>query len=182
MASFEDMNDDAKLALARFAHTLIHRNPDIAREARKLAKKANPELRFPELETEERVNTELAARDKKIAELEAKQMEAAATQRREQKRAACIARGLDPDKVEALIIERSKQDRLIDFETAMELMEAQSQLAAASPANDQTPRRGAQPELMQDKDLWNDPSGAAMKRTHAAIDELNAFKARQRRA
>lgn len=181
MASFEEMSEEAKLALGRFAHTLIHRNPEVAREARKLAKKANPELRFPEIETEERVNEQLAARDKKIEELEARQMQEEADRRREQKRAACVARGLDPDKVEALMIERGKQNRVIDYETAMEFLEMQGQLAAASPASDPMRPGNRVKSLMEDKDLWTDPSGTAAKRTHEAIDELNAMRARQSR-
>ena len=184
MAGFEELPDEQKLNLARFAHTLIHRNPDIAREARKLAKKANPDLRFPEIEAEERVNEQLKSRDKQIEEMQQQLMTQDVERRREAQRQSCRDKGLDPDEVEELIVERGKLGRTIQYEDAMELLKLQKQIAAASgPGGDGArPNRSITPDIMNDKDLWQNPEKTANERTIAAIDELNAMRSKRARA
>lgn len=174
MASLEDLNDDQKAALMRAGYQLLH-NPDVSKDAKRLLKKANPKLVFPELDAEDRINAELKTRDEKIAELEKAQLERDMQARIEEKRRMCRERGLDPADVEALIVERGKAGRMIDWESAAELMELQKQSAPATPAGDTSP---ATP-MMSEKDLWNDPAKWAREQSRAAIDEINRNKRRR---
>ena len=177
MASFEELTDEQRANLARVGYKLFH-NPEVSKEAKRLLMKANPAVRFPEIEAETQVQEALKSRDDKIAELEAKQLEAEAFRRLEEKRASARDRGLDPTEVEALIVERGKAGRLIDWESAMELLELQKQTAPASPSGDDFKAGNEMPgikEMLQS----SDPAKIARQIAHQTIDEL---RGRRRRA
>lgn len=172
MPSFEELTDEQRLQLARAGYRLFH-NPDVSQDAKRLLMKANPQVRFPDIEQEER-----KSRDEKIAELEHKQLEGEMNRRLEEKRAVARDRGLDPSEVEALVIERGKQGRVIDWESAMELLEYQKQTAAATPAGDDWKPGNRMPgikEMLQS----SDPAKIAREIAHQTIDEL---RGRRRRA
>lgn len=172
MPSFEELTDEQRAALSRVGYQLIH-NPEVSRDAKRLLMKANPKVKFPEIENEERTNAALKERDEKLQALEQKLLEKEMQDRVEAKRQQCRERGLDPAEVENLIVERGKQNRLIDFESAMELVEAQKQIAAATPSS-----QGPQRELSSIKELWENPGKWAREQTHAAIDELKKRRLR----
>lgn len=167
MGSLEDLSDEQRLNLARAANQVLT-NPETSREFKRLWMKANPKVRFPEVEQDEQLAAQLKLRDDKIQELETKQLEQEAERRRQVKRDAAAERGLNPDEVEALIVERGKAGRILDYESAMELLELQQQSAPVTPASDQSPTR----PLTSLKELWEDPAKWARDQTHAAIDEL----------
>lgn len=181
MPKLEELSAEQQQNLARAANQVLS-NPETSREFKRLWSKANPQVRFPELEQETRLTSEFKTRDEKIAELEAKLLEEDVKRKREEKRQAAVARGLDPDAVEALIVERGKEGRTIDYESAMELMELQQQSAAATPANSTwRPNLGNQDARATIKEMLasDNPGAIANRIAHETIDEL---RGRRRRA
>ena len=176
LEGLEKLSEEQRANLLRFGYELIHRDPTIAKEARRLAAKANPDVyRFPELQAEEAVKSELKTRDEKLAELEQKLIESDARAQLEARRQAAKERGLNSDTIEALIVERSKAGRPIDWDTAMEIVEYQSQSAAATAAADINPVQRNLPSM---KDWFADPEGTARREATNAIDELRGRRRR----
>ena len=67
MAGIEDLTPQEQQQL-RFGKMLLEANPDMVLEAKKLARKINPNLKIPEVDLEEKLDKERQAR----AELEDK--------------------------------------------------------------------------------------------------------------
>lgn len=172
----ERLTEEQRANILRFGYTLIHRDPAIAKEARRLASKADPtSYRFPELEAEEAVTQQLKSRDEKISELEQRVLESDAERRLEQRRTSARDRGLDVAVIEELIIERGKAGRPIDWDTAMEIVELQSQSAAATPSQE----TALATKAAGWKDWFADPEGTARREATAAIDELRGRRPRR---
>jgi hypothetical protein len=172
MPSFEELTDDQRVNLARAGFKLFH-NPEVSREAKRLLTKADPKVRFPEIEAEETTTAALRERDDRIAKLEAQQIEADLERRLEMKRKQAEELGVDPADVEKLIVERGKGGRVIDWESALELIQLQRQSAAATPSSDDFKVGNEMPGI---KDMINaGPEGAAKiarDLTHQAINEM----------
>jgi hypothetical protein len=164
MPSLEDLTDEQKINLARAANQVMS-NPETSREFKRLWQKANPKIKFPELEQEDRFANELKTRDEKIAQLEAQQMEEAAQRNRAIKHQEARARGLDPDEVEKLVVEK----KVMDWNAAMDFTEMQHSMAASTPSSAES----AMKPMTSIAELWNDPAGWARKETHKAIDDLH---------
>lgn len=170
MASFEQLTDEQRLNLARVGHRLLH-NPEVSKDARRLLMKADPSVKFPDLEVEETMQSELAKRDKKIDEMSQSQMQEAAERRRESCRQQARDRGLDPDEVEKAITERG----IVKWETAMEHVEMKNRLATPTPDAGSGGDGGSSTRLPDGddlKDFWNDPAAWANKQAHLAVDEI----------
>ena len=163
MAGFEDLSDAQKLALAQAAHKLFQ-NPEVNKDAKRLLMKADPSVKFPEIETQDQFQSELTKRDDKIKELSDKQMEVAAQHRREAMHEQARERGLKPEDVEDAIVKKG----IANWDTAMEYVELSQRAAPSTPAsfesNLETP--GA-------KEMWKDPKKWAREQAHAAIDEIS---------
>ena len=172
MPSLESLTPEQKDNLVRAANDILS-NPETNLEFKRLYKKANPKVNFPELQQEESVDKALKSRDEKIAALEAAQLERDVEARLAAKRALAEREGIDPAEVEAIIIERGKQGRVIDWESAMEIVKMQRQLAAATPAA-ATDRFTAPKDTPGIKDmlLSDDPASIARKIAHDTIDQL----------
>src|SRR4029077_9792702 len=84
---------------------LLNTNPDIARDAKRLALKANPKLNIPELELEDRIDKATARSPEKIEELEQRLITQDVNARRELFRSDCTKQGLDPDEVEKIVVD-----------------------------------------------------------------------------
>ena len=169
MPSFEDMSDEQRANLGRAAFKLFH-NAEVSPRAKRLLMEADPTIRFPEIDQEKVIGDQLSARDKKIEELEQRQIEQAAQARREKSHAEARARGLDPAAVEDAIVKR----KIGDWDTAMEFVEMSNRMAAATPASFDRPSSMNMPD---NKDLWKDPRKWAQQQAHAEID--NILKARR---
>lgn len=174
MPKLEELTPEQQQNLARAANQILG-NPETSREFKKLWSKANPQVRFPEIEQEEQVASQFKSRDERIEELTQKLLQQEVERKREEKRQAAVARGLDPDAVENLIVERGKNGRTIDYESAMELMELQTQAAAATPAAQQDWRQ-SMPQTTRDtiKEMLasDNPGAIARQKAHETIDEL----------
>lgn len=170
MPSFEELSEEQRASLGRAAHKLFHNN-EVSARAKRLLMEADPSITFPEIVQEKVIGDQLAERDKKIDALEQRQIEQAATARREKSHADARARGLDPAAVEDAIVKR----RIGDWDTAMEFVEMSTRLAASTPASfDARPSM----ELPNTKDLWENPAKFAREQAHAEIDNI----LKQRRA
>jgi len=168
--SLENKTEEQRDNLARAALALLE-NPELSRETKKLLMKAAPSTyRFPEIEQETQFDASLASRDKKIAELEQRQIEESAQRNRERKHAEATARGLDPAEVEKAIVEK----HIGSWETAMEHVELSKRIAAATPSTFETVRKDVLPDA---KEIWGDRRKWAAQQAHASIDEI--LKARR---
>lgn len=178
MPSLEELTQEQRDNLARMANQLLN-DPKTSKDVKRLYRDINPKVHFPVLEQEDQLKAELKSRDEQIAELQQKQMQADARSALELKRAACRERGIDPAAVEKLIIERSQQGGMIDFESAMDLLEARAQIAAASPEAEYA---DARPPGMKDTIAEmmksDDPSAIARKIAHDTITQLQANRRR----
>jgi hypothetical protein len=172
MPSFEELSEDQRANLARAGFKLFH-NPEVSRDAKRLLTRADPKVRFPEIEAEESTNAQLRERDDRIAKLESQQIEADLERRLETKRRQAEDLGIDPMDVEKLIVERGKNGRIIDWESALELIQLQQQSAAASPSTDDFKVGNEMPGIAEMINAG--PEGAAKiarELTHKAITEM----------
>jgi len=170
MPSFEEMSDEQRASLGRAAFKLFH-NPEVSARAKRLLTEADPTIRFPELDQEKVISEQLSERDKKIADLETRQIQEAAERRREKSHAEARARGLDPAAVEDAIVKR----KIGDWDTAMEFVEMSTKLAASTPASFDRPNSMEMPD---NKELWKNPAQWARGQAHDEIDKI----LKQRRA
>jgi hypothetical protein len=174
VATFEQLTEEQRAALARVGHKLFH-NPEVSKDAKRLLMKADPQVKFPEIQTEDAMDEKLIKRDDKIKELEQSIMQNEARQRLEERRKDARERGIDPEEVEKAMTERG----IGKWETAMEFVELTHRSAPATAASIDA---GNSTELPPDaeKEFWKDPQGASRKMAHQAIDEL-AQRRRQAR-
>jgi len=177
MASFAQLTDEQRANLARVAHKMFH-NPDVSREAKRLLMKADPTVKFPEIETEDLVEKKTESMQKKIDELQQQQIEANARTELARKHDLARARGLDPAEVEKNFMEK----KIYDWDVAMQFTEMLHQSAAPTPDAINGGGNSTQmPTEADEKELWADPAKWASKQAHAAIDELNARRKQRAR-
>jgi hypothetical protein len=165
MASFEDLTDAQKATLAAVGYRLFH-NPEVSSAAKRLLMKADPKVKFPEIETQDAVESSLEKRDKKIEELEQRLIQESAERNLAKRHDEARARGLDPADVEKAIIERG----IGKWETAMEFVELTQRAAAPTPASLNTGLSTVVPS--EDKEFQKDPAKWANDEAHRVIDEL----------
>ncbi len=162
MADFEQLSEAHRLALGRAAYKLFQ-NPEVSREAKKLLMKADATVKFPEIETDDRIDKELKSRDEQIKELATKQIEMEARARRETLHTQAREKGLKPEDVEDAIVKKG----IANWDTAMEYVELSQQAAPSTPADYDSAMK-----MPDTKELWKDPAKWARGETHKAIDEL----------
>jgi hypothetical protein len=173
MATFEELTDAQRLALAKAGHKLLH-NPEVAGDAKRLLMKTDKSLRFPEIETADAVDGQLKKRDEKIEALENKLVQNEAQQRLAEKKAAAAARGLDWDEIQKAITERG----IGSVDTAMEFVELTHRAATPTPAAYDEPVDVL--PAASEKEFWANPQAATRKMAHQAIDELQQRRRAQR--
>lgn len=146
---------------------LLLSDPSTSKEARRLAKKLKPDLRFADLDLEDQLRSQQEANDKRWKDRE----EADRREKFERERAAAHARlrerNLDPAAVEKVMTEHG----IASYEAAAELMEARAALAEPSP-DEATPM-----DLPDNKELWKDPSKWARQ---TAFDTINEIRKKSR--
>jgi hypothetical protein len=170
MASFEDLTDAQKATLAAVGYRLFH-NPEVSSAAKRLLMKADPKVKFPEIETQDAVESSLEKRDKKIEELEQRLIQESAERNLEKRHEEARARGLDPADVEKAIVERG----IGKWETAMEFVELTQRAAAPTPAS--LNGVGLSTTIpSEDKEFQKDPAAWANRVAHDTIDELRGRK------
>jgi hypothetical protein len=127
---------------------LTHSDPDVRKSAQRLAKKARPDLRFPELEAhdaEERARA--AAREENEALRKDLEQEKAARLKAEEI-AKITSKGFDPEMVYKAMESRG----IVNLDTALSMFEAEQQLGESSSGNTRPmklPKADVPPELVQ---------------------------------
>jgi hypothetical protein len=174
MAGIEDLNP-AELKAFQLGRELM-KNPEIHREGLRLAKKANPDLRFVEIELEDQI----AASDARAREREQKladELMAERVARRKGERDKQITdAGFTVEEIEAIIVAEK-----CSYETAMKLARAERQSAdpTAADARGGT-HQGAPIEIRGDADFRKAGSFGlgALRKLSAKVagDMINEFR------
>ncbi|HVH70291.1 MAG TPA: hypothetical protein VNB49_04175 [Candidatus Dormibacteraeota bacterium] len=148
----------AKLSFA----DLLLKNPDVALEAKKLAKKVNPELRFPDVEQQEAIAAATADLRKKQEEMEATINKDRIERAQEAKRAELRQQGVDVAALESFM----KENELYSYDKAVKIFGQVNRVAPPTPTN-----------ILQDaqkadfKEWWKDPVKAARAEAEKFFEE-----------
>jgi len=172
MADLESMSQEERDRLARFANSLLS-NTETSKEARRLAKKLDPNFQTPDLDLDDRINSVREEEAKKRKELEDKLLADQLDRRRSAEHEKIRAAGEDPEYIEKLMTEK----RIGSYDTALWIAQKERESSAATP-----PSMSGRLELEGDtaKDFWKDPSKTAAKIAHQVIDDFKkqGFRAR----
>jgi hypothetical protein len=127
--SLENLTPEQRAKLS-FAELLL-KNPDVALEAKKLAKKVNPELRFPDVEQQEAIAAATADLRKKQEEMADQINKDKIERQREAKREDLRRRGIDPDALELYM----KENNWWDYDKAEKGFALVNRVAPPTPTN-----------------------------------------------
>jgi len=155
--SLEDLTPEQRARLTLMDALL--KNPETQKEVRKLARKADPNFRPPDLDIEDRLEREREERRREQQEIKDQMAQDQRNRWYEDQKRKVAAANLDIAKIEEVM----KTKKIADYDTAIEYLQAQQQLAPATPAS-VTPM-----SMPLDKDLWKDPKGTASKIAHEMI-------------
>jgi hypothetical protein len=170
MAGLEDLSPQDQQA-HRLGKLLLEKNPEIARRAKRLAKEADPALRIPEIELEDQIAAATKDSQKRIDELEQRQIATDVERRRERFRAECTEQGLDPEAVEKIVV-----DEKCSTATAIKLALAQRQTAEPTAGDVFANPPGTPIDMRPEKDVRK-LAGGALRRwsadtAHAMVDQF----------
>lgn len=169
----EGLSEEQVTALAKAARKLLHSNDaTVSKEAKRLLMKADPTIKFADVQAEDAIGTELTKRDEQITELRNKLIEQDALRNREACHARAREKGLDPAAVEKTVVDY----KVMDWDKAMEITERLQTMAPSSPEPEQD-RLNRMPD---DKDLLANPDKWAREMAHKSITEQ--LRARPRAA
>jgi len=176
MAGIEDLSPaDAQ---AHALGKLLLSNPEVANQAKRLAKKANPALQLPEIDLEDalvRERNDSIAREKKIEDqLMAERVE----RRRAERNTDIVKAGFTVEEIEKIIV-----DEKCSYDTAMKLAAALRQTAEPSAPDIRSSTMIGEPLNLRPADDWKklDKAGAqrlGLKLAHEMVDDFR----KQRRA
>lgn len=159
----------AQVAAVRL-NEILRKDPEVWRQTQRLAKKADPTLRIPEVELEDSLAASRAENERKIAEQNERIITLEADRRREKERAQSAAEGLDPDEVETRIVEERKAGNAINHATMRKIMLLERQTAdptAGTVVHGSNPQ-GTPVELRPDGD-WRKLQGNSLRRHSAKV-------------
>lgn len=164
--SLENYTEAQREQLARTALSLLN-HPDVSKDAKRLIKKIDPKVNFPDVEVEDRFETfrtEQAEREKKRDEEERVRR---ANEQYQETCAKIAARGFKVEDVEKLM----KEKGIANYETAMDFIDQERRLAPATPDSLYTMKM---PDTMST--IMKEGKNFARNRAHAAIDELGRMR------
>jgi hypothetical protein len=127
MAGIEDLTQDQRRALD--LGSILLGNPEVAMAAKRLAKKAKPELRIPEVELEERLEAERVETDKRFEKAEQQQLQRDVAARLSFQREESTRQGLDPDEVDKRVVDEAKAGNPVNHAIARRLITLERQTA-----------------------------------------------------
>ncbi len=144
--SLENASYEERDALALLAKDLSN-NPETRSQFMQLTRKVRPEVAMPELEIQERVNTQLDSYQQKISSLEAKLQERDAVNNLEQRRKALLDKGLVQSREQIQDVEKIMLEKgITNHEAAAEFHNFMKQAAVPTPT-------GYNPNPMRQFDL-----------------------------
>lgn len=178
--SLEDLTPAQQQQL-KLGQLLLETNPEIAMDAKKLARKANPNLRLPEVDLEEKLDKERAARKELEDKIERQRIEDRVNERERQAKKKIEDAGFTLDEIDKLVKDEQLHGEA-GIETALKL--ARLQREAANPGGFEAPNSHAGPRDMRGDPEWRKLSPGDMRRKasemgHQMIDD---FWKRQRGA
>lgn len=180
MAGIEDLTPAEQQQL-RFGKMLLEANPELVMEAKKLAKKVNPNLRLPEVDLEEKLAAERAEREKLEAKIEQRRMEDRVAAREQAALKKIEDAGFTPDDIEKIVKEEK-----CSLDTALRLATLQRESAEPGAADVFSGGRASVPgprELRPDPE-WRKLSPADQRKKGAEIAHgmMDDYLRRQRAA
>lgn len=169
--SLEDLTPEQQQQL-RLGNILL-KNPEIALKAKRLAKEAEPSLRIPEVELDDKLNAQASATQKQVEELEKKLLNETVERRRAERARQIEAAGLTVEEVEKLVV-----DEACTYETAMKMAKLQKETAtpaAAEVAHGGVPRHA--PLELRPAAEWRKLHGQGLKMesakiAHSMVDDI----------
>jgi len=167
--SLENASYEERDALALLAKDLSN-NPETRSQFMQLTRKVRPEVAMPELEIQERVNTQLDKYQQKISSLEAKLQERDAVNNLEQRRKSLLDKGLVESRdqiqdVEKLMLEKG----ITNHEAAAEYHNFMKQAAVPTPT-------GYNPNPMKQFDLSAFRKNPIQAARDVAAQAMSEFK------
>jgi hypothetical protein len=128
--SLEDLSpqDKQKLNLGSLVATMLRGDPALARDTKKLLKKADPNLSFPELDTEDQLERIREQSKKESEDLRAELARRDAREALQAEETKIKDAGLDPTAVRKYMTDKG----IIDVDVVIELFQARQQLAEPS--------------------------------------------------
>jgi hypothetical protein len=151
---------------------LLQQNPEVYREAQRLALKVNPKLRIPEIELEDQIAKSEAKNKERTDKLEEELIAERVARRKTERDAQIAALGLEIAEVEKIIV-----DEKCSYETAMKLAQLQRQTAEPTAGDHNFVNAPGTPVEMRPEGDVRKLSGASLRRwsadqAHKMIDQL----------
>lgn len=109
--------------------SILLSNPEVAKSSLRLAKKAKPELRLPEIDLEDAIQAEAKKREEWQEKQEQREIEQRVEQRRREHAVAAREQGFTPEEIEKIVV-----DEKCSFETALRLANLQRETAVPGAA------------------------------------------------
>jgi hypothetical protein len=160
--SLEEMTQDQRNSIAL---QKLFNNPEVGLEAKRLYKKVVPEAKFPDLDTQDKIDASNAKLQEKIDKLQEDAQLGEITRRRERHHQEIRDAGFDPVAVEKVMTD----EKIGSYDTAIKYMKAQNQNSVPTSAN-------MTPITMPDnaKEISKNPALWARKEAMAAINDLKS--------
>ena len=128
MAGLEDLSPE-ELKQFRLGKMLLEANPEIADEAKRLARKVDPKLRLPEIDLADKIAAEKKAREEWEEKQAEKDREDRVHRRRQEEGQRARDAGFTPEEIEKIVVEEH-----CSFPTAIKLATLQRESAVPGPA------------------------------------------------
>ena len=119
MAGIEDLTPAEQQQL-RFGKMLLEANPELVMEAKKLAKKVNPNLKIPEVDLEEKLTAERVEREKLAEQIEKNRIEDRVRERELAAKKKVEDAGFTLEEIEKIV-----KDENCSIDTALRLAQLQ---------------------------------------------------------
>lgn len=165
MSSLEDMTQAERESIA---FRKLMNDPEVGIQAKRLYKKVVPDAKFADLDIEDKFTERESKLQKRMDEMEEKDMERRVKEQRELNHKMLRDRGLDPTVVEKVMTD----EKIMNYDTAAKYIESQNRNSAPSPGN-------VTPISMPDnaKEIAKNPAAWARTEAFKALNELKAKRA-----
>jgi hypothetical protein len=172
MASLEGLTPQQIKDLAGGMTALLNStDPDTRLGVQRMLKKVDPNLSFPELVQADAISAAVTEVKKTAEELRQEQAQRDFRANTEREHEQIRARGYKVEDVQKFMTERG----IVKFDTALQVLDMQSTLAAPTP--EALAQHGNYDMPEDQKEIFKNPAGWARKTAHALIDQLKGRKA-----
>lgn len=171
MAGVEDLTG-ADLQAHRLGRLLLG-NPEVRREAQRLAKKANPALDIPEIEMDDRLAAVEAAAKVREKELSEQITRERVERRHAEMRSKLVADGYDPDAIDKIVV-----DFGCNYDKARQIADLQARSAEPTSADVRSGHAVGEHVEMRPETDWRKLTGGELRKKSAQIagDIISEFR------